>query len=173
MFDILSMYNTSLNQTRTEISTFLMSLHLPEGFSSTLFAPAEWPSGFIIGQRASNPSPETSAGSSTPFGVTRNHSGSSTPLGLKMTSSTPDSIPLTTWQIQPLLPVSIQSLDKWNIIIFHIWNSPPTQPMRSFLCVACVMLPIQQYCYYHLVWHTPLFPIIDKHMYQLLIKHND
>ena len=27
MFDILFMYNTSLNQTRTEISTFLMSLH--------------------------------------------------------------------------------------------------------------------------------------------------
>ena len=27
MFDILFMYNTSLNQTRTEISAFLMSLH--------------------------------------------------------------------------------------------------------------------------------------------------
>ena len=37
------MYNTSLNQTRKEISTFLMSLHqLPEGSSSTLFAPAEY-----------------------------------------------------------------------------------------------------------------------------------
>ena len=74
MFDILFMYNTSLNQTRKEISTFLMSLHqLPEGCSSTLFSPAEWPSGFIIGQRASDPFPETSAGSSTPLGVTRNH----------------------------------------------------------------------------------------------------
>ena len=40
MFDILFMYNTSLNQTRKELSTFLVSLHqLPEGCSSTLFAP--------------------------------------------------------------------------------------------------------------------------------------
>ena len=34
MFHILFMYNTSLNQTRKEMSTFLMSLHqLPEGCS--------------------------------------------------------------------------------------------------------------------------------------------
>ena len=80
LFDILFMYNTSLNQTRTEISTFLMSLHqLPEGCSSTLFTPAAWPSGFIIGQRARDPSPPSS--------------GSSTPSGLMITSSTPDSIP--------------------------------------------------------------------------------
>ena len=52
--------------------------------------------------------------------------GSSTPLGLKITSSTPDTIPLTTWQIQPMLPIPTQSLDKWNIIIFYILNRPPT-----------------------------------------------
>ena len=58
------MYNTSLNQTRTEISTFLMSLHqLPEGCSSTLFTPAAWPSGFIIGQRARDPTPNPLRGS--------------------------------------------------------------------------------------------------------------
>ena len=113
MFDIPFIYNTSLNQTRKEISTFLMSLHqLPEGCISTLFAPAEWPWSSIIGQRASGPSPPSVA--------------SLTPLGLKITSSTPESIPLTTWQIQPLLPVPTQSLDKWNIIIFYILNRPPT-----------------------------------------------
>ena len=46
-----------------------MSLHqLPEGGSSTLLAPAEWPSGFIIGQKVSDPSPPSS-GSSTPLGL--------------------------------------------------------------------------------------------------------
>ena len=73
------MYNTSLNQTRTEISTFMMSLHqLLEGCSSTFFTPRSmtirlyhWPDG-------QGPFPPSS--------------GSSTPSGL-ITSSTPDSIP--------------------------------------------------------------------------------
>ena len=56
MFDTFFMYNTSLNQTRKEISTFLMSLHqLPEECSFTLSTPAEWPPGFIINQRAMIP----------------------------------------------------------------------------------------------------------------------
>ena len=62
--------------------------------------------------------------------------GSSTPLGLKITSSTPDSIPLTTWQIQPLLPVPTQSLDNWSIIIFYIrspsYSSQDSQPASSY-----------------------------------------
>ena len=45
-------YKFCINQ-RTEISKFLMSLHqLPAGCSIALFAPAEWTSGFIIGQRS-------------------------------------------------------------------------------------------------------------------------
>ena len=48
-----------------------------------------------------------------------NISGPTETTGLKI-FSTPDHIPLTTWQIQSLLSVPTQSLDKWNIIIFYI-----------------------------------------------------
>ena len=95
-----------------------MSLHqLPEGCSSTFFAPAEWPSGFIIGQRASDASPETSAGSTTP-------------LGLLDTSRVKDYV--LNPQQHPIdhmansAPVPTHSLDKWNILIFYILNCPPT-----------------------------------------------
>ena len=112
---------TSLNQTRTD--KFLMSLHqLPEGCSSILFIPTEWPPGFINNQISHDP-PYHSGHSSWTF---------SAPLcrlfdtsRIRVTSSTPESIPLTTWQIQPLLPT--QSLDKWNIIIFYI-KSPSYSP---------------------------------------------
>ena len=104
MFHILFIYNTA----RTEISTFLMSLHqLPEGCSFTLFTPAEWPSGFIIGQRTVT-FPPTSASSSTPLGP------------LETTSPPPTAFHWPHGKFSPFLPLPIQSLEKWNIIIFEI-----------------------------------------------------
>ena len=57
--------------------------------------------------------------------------GHSKPLGWRP-SPPLTHIPLTAWQIQPLVPVSTQSLDKWNIIIFYILNRSPT----AWQCVS-------------------------------------
>ena len=81
-----------------------------KGAAPLFFTPAEWPSGFIIGQRARAPSPKTSAGYSTPLGVTRNHWAEDL-LHPRHTFHWPYG------KFSPL-PVSTQSLDKWNIIIF-------------------------------------------------------
>ena len=101
-----------------------MSLHqLPEGCRSTLFAPAEWPSGFIIGQRASDPSSETYAGSSTPLGLLNSSRVKDYLVNPRQHSI--DHMP------NSLLPVLTQILDKWNIIIFYILNCPPTLSFKN------------------------------------------
>ena len=71
MFDIFFMYNTSLNQTRKEKGAAPLASPLQSDHQALSLA---------RGPVSPPPSP-----------------GSSTPLGLKITSSTPESIPLTTW----------------------------------------------------------------------------
>ena len=110
MFHILFMYNTSLNQTRTKISTFLMSLH-----QAPLSSPLQ------RGHRAL--SLPRGPGTFPPS------PGSLTPSGLMITSSTPDSIPwphgngMWTWHSPPVACIHPES---WQMEHYYILNRPPT-----------------------------------------------
>ena len=107
-FDILCLYNTSLNQTKNrDIQhswchyTKLHSLP-PRSVSIRLY---HWPEG-------QGPFPHLLCGAPDTY--------------VLKALSTPDSIP---W---PHVVCDTQSLDKWNIIIFYIINCPPTTPFLSF-----------------------------------------
>ena len=101
MFDIIFMYNTSLNQTRTEISIFLMSLH-----QAPLSSPQQRVHQAFSLARGPGTLPRLLCGAPDTY--------------VLKALSTPDSIP---W---PRVVCATQSLDKWNIIIFYILNRPPT-----------------------------------------------
>ena len=105
---IYFLYNTSLNQTRTEISTFLMSLHQallpspPQRVHQALSL-ARWPGTLP-------PSPLWAPDTYVLKALWVNDPLSSPPTAF----------------LDHMLSVPTQSLDKWNIIIFYILNRPLT-----------------------------------------------
>ena len=133
-----------IKQEQRSPHSWFLSLHqLPEGCSSTLFTPAAWPSGFIIGQRARDPSPI---------------------FRFLDTFWVNDHLlqPPTAF-LDHMLSVPTQSLDKWNIIIFYILNRPTTLPNRSrdeCLCEFSLRLTSPLIIFYSNLCFIPLLDCV-------------
>ena len=113
MFDILFMYNTSLNRTRTEISTFLKSLH-----QAPLSSPPQCDHQALSLAREPGTLPPSS--------------DSLTPSGLTITSFTPDSIPWPHvvcthpkfWQLEHYYILYFKSPTVYSFSIIYIFLTP-------------------------------------------------
>ena len=115
---IYFLYNTGLNQTRTEISTFLMSLH-----QALLPSPPERVHQALSLARGPGTLPPTPLWAPDTYVLKA------------LWVNDPLSSPPTAF-LDHMLSVPTQSLDKWNIIIFYILNRPLTTSTLNRLLYA-------------------------------------